>query len=154
MKRTMPLRQNRQESCLANDQDRCQPAQRTATLEEQTDTSFIRTRYFSKSQQDSIPQTELGAENSSRRENFESIDSLRSHSEISTGEQAAHQDGLLASGPIPQLEVEDYAMSCNESMTESISENSWLHFLLTSSWEEGEGHPPYEPLLPLGQQFY
>lgn len=154
IKRTVPLNRNRPESCLSNGQDRCQPALNTTPPEEQADTSFIRTGYCSKSPGDAIPQAECSNRNPSGRKNSQSIDSSTFHSEISIVEHMACQDMLLADRSSAQLPTEGHSMGCKEPLAESVSDNYFLEFLFANSWEGGEEFPPYEPLLPLEQQFY
>lgn len=154
IKRTVPLSRNRPESCLSNDQDRCQPALNTTLPEEQADASFIRTGYCSTSRGDAIPRAECGNRHLSGTKNSQSTDSSTFHSEISMVEQMACQDRLLADGSTAQLPTKEYSMGCKEPIAESVSDNYLLEFLFANSWEGGEEFPPYEPLLPLEQQFY
>ena len=154
IKRTIPLSRNRPESCLSKDQDRCQTALNTTPPEEQADTSFIRTGYCSKPCGDAIPRAECSNRHPSGRENSQGIDSSTYHSETNMVEQMACQDRLLADGSTAQLPTEEYSMGCKEPIAESVSDNYLLEFLFANSWEGGEEFPPYEPLLPLEQQFY
>ncbi|KAH8688908.1 hypothetical protein GQ44DRAFT_734467 [Phaeosphaeriaceae sp. PMI808] len=154
MKRVISPCQDGQASYPVSSEDR-PPAQHTAALEGQADTSFI-TRYFSHPQKESIPRDDRGPQNISRPNSAGSTNPApMSHSKTSSTEQAAHQNGHFASVAIPELEAEGYDTTFNkDSMTESVGGDYWLQFLSTSSWQDGEGQPPYEPLLPLNQQFF